>query len=242
MEKEVKFSIKERVMLKEVIDKYYLDSQKDKEQHHFYVTDAGKCGRAVFFKFKNAPRKEMQANILRLFDHGDHVHQLIMKPLLSMREVHVVASEVNIPPQEIISGRSDAIISDGKDLYVLDVKSMNSMIFDRLRDPKPENIDQLQLYLYYFRVPKGILLYVNKNTLELKEFIIDRDENRALSLIRSLKEVKKDIDSNLIPERLRDYPSNWQCRYCQFRSLCGKAGPGKVSWGSFKEKIAGQKV
>ncbi|MDD3399800.1 MAG: PD-(D/E)XK nuclease family protein [Candidatus Paceibacterota bacterium] len=229
-------------MLREVIDKYYLDNQKDREQHHFYVTDAGKCGRAVFFKFKNAPRKEMQANILRLFDHGDHVHQLIMKPLLSMREVHVVASEVNIPPQEIISGRSDAIISDGRDLYVLDIKSMNSMIFDRLKEPKPENIDQLQLYLYYFRVPRGILLYVNKNTLELKEFVIDRDENRALSLVRSLEEVKKDIDANLIPDRLQDYPSNWQCRYCQFRSLCGKAGPGKVSWESFKEKIAGQKV
>ena len=226
-------------MLREIIDKYYLDKEKDKdrEQHHFYVTDAGKCGRAVFFKFKNAPRKEINANILRLFDHGDHIHQLIMSPLLSMREIHVVASEVNIPPQEIISGRSDAIVSDGKDLYVLDIKSMNSMIFDRLKEPKEENVDQLQLYLHYFRIPKGILLYVNKNTLDLKEFIIELDEKRAESLINSLKDVKKDIDEGFVPSRLFDYPSNWQCRYCQFRSICGKAGPNKVSWDSFKEKI-----
>ena len=225
-------------MLKEIIDKYYLDREKDKEQNHFYVTDAGKCGRAVFFKFKNAPRKEMDPTILRLFDHGDHVHQLIMKPLLSMREIHVVASEVNIPPQEIISGRSDAILSDGKDMYVLDIKSMNSMLFDRLREPKPENVDQLQLYLHYFKVPKGILLYVNKNTLELREFVIGYDQNRCRSLIKSLELIKERIDNNIIPERLPDYPQNKQCRYCQFRSVCSKAGLGEVKWDNFKEKIS----
>jgi hypothetical protein len=36
-------------MLKELIDQFYLDKQRDKEQTHFYITDAGKCTRAVFF-------------------------------------------------------------------------------------------------------------------------------------------------------------------------------------------------
>lgn len=228
-------------MLKELIDQFYLDRQRDREQTHFYVTDAGKCARALFFKFKNAPRKDMEASVLRLFDHGDHMHQLIMKPLLGIRDIHVVASEVNIPPQEIISGRSDAILSDGKNLYVLDIKSMNSMIFDKLSEPKEENIDQLQLYLHYFKVPKGILLYVNKNTLALKEFLVEYSQERALSLIGSLAETKKKIDSGEIPCRLSDYPENWQCRYCQFREICGTAGPGDLKWESFKDKMGGKK-
>jgi len=153
-------------MLKEIIDKFYLDRQKDKQQHHFYITDAGKCPRQVFFKFKNVPKREMEAHILRLFDHGDSMHKLIMRPLLSTREIHVVASEIDIPPQELISGRADAILSDGRQLYVLDIKSMNSMIFERLVEPKPENVDQIQLYLHYFRIPKGILLYVDKDKLK----------------------------------------------------------------------------
>lgn len=227
-------------MLKELIDKFYLDRQRDREQQHFYITDAGKCGRAVFFKFKNAPRKEMEASVLRLFDHGDHIHQLIMKPLLSIRDIHVVASEVNIPPQEIISGRSDAIVSDGKNLYVLDIKSMNSMVFDKLAEPKEENINQLQLYLHYFKVPKGILLYVNKNTLALKEFLVEYNKETALSLLASLTEIKKKIDSGVIPGRLSDYPENWQCRYCQFSGICGTAGPGEMKWDFFKKKISSQ--
>lgn len=224
-------------MLKELIDKFYLDRQRDREQQHFYITDAGRCARALFFKFKNAPRKEMEASVLRLFDHGDHIHQLIMKPLLGIRDIHVVASEVNIPPQEIISGRSDAIVSDGKNLYVLDIKSMNSMIFDKMTEPKEENIDQIQLYLHYFKVPKGILLYVNKNTLALKEFVVEYSQQRALLLLASLAETKKKIDSGLIPDRISGYPEDWQCRYCQFREICGTAGEGELKWEIFKEKV-----
>ncbi len=225
------------MFLKDVIDKFYLDRQKDKEQHHFYITDAGKCSRALFFKFKNVPRKEMDANILRLFDHGDHIHQLIMKPLLSVREIHVVAAEVNIPPQELISGRADAIISDGKNLYVLDIKSMNSMIFSKLIEPKEENVDQIQLYLHYFKIPKGILLYVNKDNQQLKDFMVNYDKKRVFGLLDSLSEVKKRIDNNIIPDRLSDYPSNWQCRYCQFKEICSTAGNGQIEWDDFKKKI-----
>lgn len=224
-------------MLKEIIDKYYLDRQKDKEQYHFYITDAGKCPRQVFFKFKNAPRKEMEANILRLFDHGDYIHKLIMKALLSTREIHVVASEINICPQEMISGRADAIVSDGKDLFILDIKSMNSMIFKNLTSPKEENIYQLQLYLHYFEIPNGILLYVNKDNQKLKEFLVEYDSQLCERLLDNFKKLKEKIDSDIIPLTLPDYPSNWQCRYCQFREICDTAGKGEIHWPEFKKKI-----
>ena len=224
-------------MLKEIIDKFYLDRQKDKEQHHFYVTDAGKCSRAIFFKFKNVPRKEMEANILRLFDHGDYIHKLIMKSLLSTREIHVVASEINIPPQEIISGRADAIISDGKRLYVLDIKSINSMGFKYLTEPKKENINQLQLYLHYFRIPKGILLYVNKDNQNLKEFIVDYNQFLSQTLISELNNIKINIEKNIVPPRIPSYPSDWQCRYCPFKKVCILSKNDEIGWEELKTKI-----
>jgi len=227
-------------MLKELIDEFYLSKQKDKEQHHFYITDAGKCGRAVFFKFKNVARKEMEANILRLFDHGDYIHQLIMKSLVGLKEIRVVASEINIPPQEIISGRADAIISDGKDLYILDIKSINSMIFDKLTEAKEENIFQIQLYMHYFKIPKGILLYVNKDNQKLKEFIINYDENLAESLLADFVKLKKRIDSNIVPARIEDYPNNWQCRYCQFKEICKIGESGEMIWEKFQRRIESQ--
>jgi len=227
-------------MLKELIDKFYLDRQKDKEQQHFYITDAGKCPRAIFFKFKNAPRKEIEANILRMFDHGDHIHQLIMKPLLSVRDVHVVSSEVNIPPQELISGRADAIISDGKELYVLDIKSINSMIFKTLEEAKEENVNQVQLYLHYFKIKKGILLYVSKDNQELKEFIVDYNKDRSEALLAALANLKTQIDKNIIPCRFAGYPVNWQCKYCQFKEICSAGEDGEMSWADFKKQLESQ--
>jgi CRISPR/Cas system-associated exonuclease Cas4 (RecB family) len=224
-------------MLKELIDKFYLDRQKDKAQTHFYITNAGKCPRAVFFKFKNAPGEEMDANILRIFDHGDHIHQMIMKPLLSIRDIHVVASEVNIPPQELVSGRADAILSDGKNLYVLDIKSMNSMVFRNLEEPKPENVDQVQLYMHYFQIPSAILLYVSKDNQDLKEFLVVYDKTRAENLLNGLVGLKNKIDSDVVPDRIPTYPDDWQCKYCQFKEVCKMAGEGEIEWNEFKDKI-----
>jgi CRISPR/Cas system-associated exonuclease Cas4 (RecB family) len=228
-------------MLRELIDKFYIERQKDREQSRFYITDAGKCPRAIFFKFKNVPRKDMQANILRMFHHGDYIHQLIMSALLGARDIHVVASEINIPPQEIISGRADAILSDGKEMFVLDIKSMNSMLFRNLAEPKDENVNQIQLYLHYFKIPKGILLYVNKDTQELKEFVVEYSKDHADSLIKNLDKLKSQIDENLVPSRLPSYSADWQCRYCQFKDICKKGEDGQMQWDSLKEKIEAKK-
>jgi CRISPR/Cas system-associated exonuclease Cas4 (RecB family) len=225
-------------MLKEIIDKFYLDKEKyKKEQTNFYISEAGKCHRQIFFKFKNAPRKEMEANILRLFDHGEHMHRLIMKPLLSTRDIHVVASEVDIPPQEIVRGRADAVLSDGKELFVLDIKSMNSMVFRNLKEPKEENVLQLQLYLHFFKIPKGLLLYVDKDRLELKEFLVTYNPAISESLISGLAVLKEQIKKDIIPERLETYPSDWQCQYCQFKEVCQIGKDKEMSWQELKEKI-----
>ncbi len=230
-------------MLHEVIDKYYLDKEKgrdrSKAQNHFYISQTGKCPRHLFFKFKNVPEKELEPHMLRLFDHGDHMHQLIMSALTSTRDIHVVASEVKIPPQELISGRADAVISDGNQLYVLDIKSMNSMIFKSLTEPKPENIWQIQLYLYYFRIPKGILLYVNKDNLQLKEFIFDYDPDQAKKLLADLRFLRNQIDTNIVPKRLESYPNNWECRYCQYKSICDIGAQDEMKWDDFKTQVQG---
>jgi len=222
-------------MLKELIDKFYLDREKDRQQHHFYITDAGKCPRAIFFKFKNVPREKIEPQVLRMFDHGDYIQMQILSILMSLGIVR--ASEINIPPQELISCRADAIITLNNELYVVDFKSMNSMIFKSLISPKEDNINQIQLYLHFFKIPKGILLYVNKDTLELKEFLVEYDSNRAEQLLKDLAELKSKINANIVPERLPDYPQNWQCQYCQFREICARAGGGQIKWDAFKAKI-----
>lgn len=224
-------------ILKQLIDKFYLDKEKEKSkpQTRFYITDAGRCPRAIFFKFKKAPKEEMEARILRMFDHGDYIHRLILNTLFSLGLVR--SSEINIPPQEIISGRADAIVGINNELYVLDIKSMNSLVFKNLQEAKEDNLNQLQLYLHFFKIKKGILLYVNKDTQELKEFIVAYNSQISEKLLDELKKIKLKIDSNIIPSRVPVYPNGWQCQYCQFREICSMTEGGEVSWDIFKKKL-----
>ena len=177
----------------------------------------------------------MEARVLRMFDHGDYIQMQILNNLFSLGIVR--AAEINIPPQEIISGRADAIITLDNELYVVDFKSMNSMIFKNLAQPKEENVNQIQLYLHFFKIPKGILLYVNKDTLELKEFIVNYNSNLTQSLLKDLSELKTKIDKNIIPSRLPDYSQNWQCQYCPFKEICAMTSAGEINWEDFKAKI-----
>jgi len=226
---------KDKSMLSDLIDKYYLDRQKDKEQNHFYITDAGKCERGIFFKFKNVPREKMDARMLRLFERGDYIQMQILNSMFSIGIVR--SSEVTIPPQELIGGRADAIVTLNNELYVVDFKSMNSMIFKNLTQAKEENVNQIQLYLHFFKINKGILLYVNKDTLELKEFLVNYDKELVEKLLAGLKALKEKIDNDVIPKILQDAYTNWQCRYCPFADICKMAGPEETDWNKFKKKI-----
>jgi CRISPR/Cas system-associated exonuclease Cas4 (RecB family) len=227
-------------MLKELIDQFYLDNQKNREQTRFYITDAGKCPRAVFFKFKNVAKTPMDARILRIFEHGENIHRSIFNVLYRLR-IGVV-TEIAIPQQEIISGRADAILCVGNENYVLDIKSMNSMIFRKLVEPKEENVYQIQLYLHYFNIKKGILLYVDKDRQEMKEFTVDYDEVLCKSLLDKFYALKDKVEKNVVPSRLEDYPKNWQCNYCQFKDICKMAKEDVINWEELKNKIEVQSV
>jgi CRISPR/Cas system-associated exonuclease Cas4 (RecB family) len=222
-------------MLKELIDQFYLENQKNREQTRFYITDAGKCPRSVFFKFKNAPKEPTDPRIMRIFEHGENIHRSIFNILYRLRLG--VVTEIPIPSQEIISGRADAILCIGNENYVLDIKSMNSMIFRNLSAPKEENVYQIQLYLHYFNIKKGILLYIDKDQQNIKEFFVDYDEALCKSLLDKFYALKDQVEKGLVPARLADYPRNWQCSYCPFKDVCKIANGDALNWEEFKQKI-----
>lgn len=217
-------------MLAELIDKYYQDKREDKKQNSFYISDAGKCQRAIYFSMKGYPKKEKEPRILRIFDRGDIIHQRTISTLLGIPEVRVIASEIDIPPKQLFRGRADAILSvDGK-LYVVDVKSSSDFKFKKLKEPETSYQRQLQLYMHYFKIPQGILLYENKNDQSLKEFELKYDKNLCERIISEFQSLKRDyIDTDIVPpipenlkQELQTGKVPWDCQYCDFREECNK--------------------
>ncbi|UCD20813.1 MAG: Dna2/Cas4 domain-containing protein [archaeon] len=205
-------------MLKELINEFYSSKEKDKEKVAFYISDAGKCPRAVWFSLKNYPKKPITARVMRIFEHGDYTHMRIMGALFSLGLVKAV--EIQIPDNEFIHGRADAIITLDNEPAILEIKSINSFKFKNTK-PEKDHVLQLQLYLHYFKLKKGVLIYENKDNQELKEYVIHYDEKLVNELLTGFKGIKKHADENkppIIPEDLEE----WRCNYCVYLDSCKK--------------------
>lgn len=221
-------------MLKELINQFYSDRAKkrnEKDQTRFYISDAGKCPRAVYFRFKGAPKKELEPEKMRVFEVGDHTHMRLLSVLFSLGLVR--ATEIKIPPQEIISGKADAIIGfeDGKP-WLIDFKSISDFAFQKLNEPRPDHVKQVQLYMHYFKVPQGILLYENKNTQELREFQVQYNSTIVQRLLGELEILKEQIEKDTIPFIPKDLES-WRCEYCEYQEECQRAEKSRLE--KFKE-------
>jgi len=204
-----------------------------------WISEVGKCPRVVFFKFKRAPAEEIDPERLRIFEDGHWLQQKILRPLFSYGMVR--ATEIPIPENEIVAGKADAIISDSFGIpYVLEIKSVSGkMNFEKL-DPHRDfehHIAQIQLYLHFFKIKKGFLLYINKDTQELKEFLIEYDPEKIKSLLEWCYSLKEKIELDIVPESLKDWPQNWECQRCLFSEICKMAGRNEIEWAQLKEKF-----
>ncbi|MEM4641152.1 MAG: CRISPR-associated protein Cas4 [Candidatus Pacearchaeota archaeon] len=211
-------------MIKELIDEFYKTKKTEKEKTTFFVSDAGKCPRAIWFSLKNYPKKEIDARVMRIFEHGDHTHMRILGVLFSLGLVNAV--EIEIPNNELIHGRADAIINIKGEPYVVEIKSVNAARFKK-ESPDEDHVKQLQLYLYFFKIKKGILIYENKDTQELKEFLINYDENIVKKIFSEFNKLKEFVDKNIVPEIPKDL-EDWRCDYCPYIEECEKIEEQKL--------------
>ncbi len=205
-------------MITELIDEFYKNKQSNRGKVAFYATDSGKCPRAIYFAMKNYPKKESDARTMRIFEHGDHTHMRIMAVLFSLGLVTAV--EVGIPENELIHGRADAIISFKGEPYVVEIKSVNSIKFKK-GEPDKDHVKQLQIYLYFFKIKKGILIYENKDNQDLKEFLIESNEEVVKNSISFFNILKENVEKSIIPGIPKDI-EDWRCDYCPYLQECEK--------------------
>tara|TARA_Y100000310_G_scaffold335338_2_gene417148 strand:+ start:50933 stop:51607 length:675 start_codon:yes stop_codon:yes gene_type:complete len=201
-------------MLIEKIDKFYEKQPYNKERTAFYVSEADTCPRQIYYSFKNKPKAQLEARTRRIFEQGDYSHMRLMSALFSMGIVKAV--EITIPLNEQFNGRADAIITLEEESYVLEIKTTKDYAFKILEKPTPAMEKQLQLYLHFFNIQKGILIVENKDTQELKEFVVEKNEELINKLLQQFDYLRDQIGSTVTPQK----PENlepWKCKLCPYQ-------------------------
>ena len=147
-------------------------------------------------------------------------------------EYGVLIEELNV------MGSADIVLLDSEGTAsVLDIKTTHSykwkMMFGRNKDKKPsrmyelqlgtyalgvcnqENVnpDSISLYLVYYKKDDSSMKYVDVNPVWM-----DNAAEYWVTLNETLSLVKEEAD---LPRDTLNVPiENWECRYCQFESIC----------------------
>ena len=212
-----------------LIDDYLYRKSKPKGIGRYYPSEAGSCLRKVWYSYKYP--KEIDPELRKVFEMGNILHDFVVEVLKSEKTPSVKLLESEVPftlkvEDFLISGRVDNIILveiNGKK-YIVEVKSTR-FLFDK---PQKHNIMQLQLYMHALKIHNGMLLYIEKNSLNSRLFEIKFDKKIVEDVMKRFGSLHKNITEDVLPlpeARLEKEEMGWRCKYCEYGDKCFEANP-----------------
>lgn len=163
-----------------------------------------------------------------VFNMGREMEDIVLKEL---REAGFAINEqqraFNWPEYQLTGSIDGKIIIDGK-AYPLEIKSASPFAFDSINSADDirnhkyhymrKYISQLTLYLLLDNKERGVLIFKNKSTGQLKEIWIDLDYDLGESLLQKAASVNKHVQEGTIPPPI-DYDEKI-CGDCPFQHIC----------------------
>jgi CRISPR/Cas system-associated exonuclease Cas4 (RecB family) len=210
-----------------LIDKHISRESRPKSIGRYYPSEIGRCIRKVWYSYKYPA--EVEPELRRVFELGDILHDFIVDVLRDGKTPDVELLETEMPfkfpfNDFLISGRIDDLMllkADSKKILV-EVKSCQSV--KRIRGPMLHHKTQLQFYMYATQVHTGILLYVDKSTLDTKSFNVNFSQKQARKILNKFRALHKHLTNGTLPaaESKKQKETKWMCGYCEYREKCTK--------------------
>lgn len=206
-------------MIKELFDK---KSERRAQSGKFSISSVGQCFKKKYYEIKGLFKEDFDANTLRTFAIGDMFHRQACKEILEkgyLCGLEVISAEVNIPEQKYISGRADLLLSDIKtgEKVVVDIKSCSDYVLDHVqKNQVPEHYqDQVNLYLHFFNLKRGFLLFISKHKGIVEEFEVKYDAERAKAKVAEIEDFMiNNVNKGIEPARCDAFISPWGCPVC----------------------------
>ena len=209
----------------EFIDNFLSREPRKKTIGRYYPSEIGSCLRKVWYSYKYPIRPEPEK--IRIFKMGDLIHDFVTDVLKSEKnpDIELINSEFPFKLEEkdfIVSGRVDNLIllKEGNKKILVEVKSTKNI--DYISYAQEFHEMQLQMYMHAFKIFNGLILYLEKNTLNSKSFEIPYKKAMALRVIERFKTLHNHLTNGSLPlpEAKQDEGMSWLCRFCEYRGQC----------------------
>ena len=220
-------------MLVELVTKNAGQTQDEAGKWFPRPSAVDRCERAQVYHASGVPPTPFPDRALLVFDDGNWHEELlkdhIRKTVYRLDEwkgskQRIFIAKIN---GHDMTGEIDGLITDPLETTrLLEVKSINHFGFERLKDgPLDGHRRQANLYLHGLKIgglghiKEALILYKNKNTSAMKEFVIEYDEALALADIARFERIERMAKAEEIPARPYNF-DDWQCQYCRWSEHC----------------------
>lgn len=199
------------------------DLRKEQDEHDkrersgkWTPSSFGQCYRRQVWKRRKVEETDKpDIETLRVFRAGKVFHQMIQRLLPE----HKTEMEVNLND---IHGFADIVLDD----MVVDIKSQKGFAFKLMEkngfdivEEKWDHILQVCTYAWILDKPKAMLVYVNKDTLEIREFEFNVNDFK-LAILKEVETLNKFWKEEFDPPASPRLYHGKECGYCQFETKC----------------------
>jgi len=194
------------------------------------------CKRMVWFNFRHAKLIKHEARMIRLFDRG-HLEEARFAEML--RSIGVEFYDINPDTKKqfrtTFAGGHGGGSCDGMGINFPEwlnewcltefkthgEKSFATLLKGGVEKAKPVHYVQIIIYLHRFKLSRCLYGAVCKNTDEVYTEWIEANEELALKYMAIADDI---VFGDHVPDRVSDSSAYFECRWCDYRSLCFHKG------------------
>jgi hypothetical protein len=211
----------------------YKSRSKNKHRPHLGASQIGnECERALWYQFRWIASPEFEGRMLRLFETGDLEELRLVQ---NLKDIGVNVQEIDPDTGwqwtyadcgghfgASLDGIGTGFAEGKKTPCVLEFKTMSEKHFRQVEKhgvekSKPIYWAQVHVGMYLAGLDRCKFFAVNKNTDEIYQERIRLDMAFAL---QQLSKAQRVIFSDKPPAKLRNDPSFFLCKFCDYAKVC----------------------
>lgn len=143
---------------------------------------------------------------------------------------------ISVPQLKIKTGKIDAVLKINGQLWLGEWKSMKSKKHEELKEPQDSHRIQANTYVQFFEFCRAqgmydhieelqdlgevqgvIFLYANKDTTEIKEYVVPKEDGDLDEIVQKVSRIFKYEEDKELPPPTEDY-----CFFCPWNKSCKK--------------------
>lgn len=223
--------------------------KKGKKGINFAPSYLNACKRQIAYKKINIdPSNPLENHAYVKFEMGNAVHESI-QTVLQKKCLWIEGEdfkEIEWYGLEWMY-RIDGKIKIKEKEYICEIKTVYNTGYKSIEEKaKPEHELQLLMYMLFEKVENGMILYIGRDNGFMIEYnytldkLFKKYQEFLLNKTKELAQLKADIENKVIPmqdynicmknnngiisfsfqkDKIK-YKTDWQCSYCQWKSLC----------------------